>query len=141
FVTTTVSMIIWVIVQGKCMIAFCQDCEAWKVAITSTFFLMISIPFGAVIGCIVSPAIYKGCELSGPGRDADAIYVHIIVGTVVGTTFLFLDRFQLYTGLWLIVAYPVMVSILCAPWVAVPSMIGALAYAHWSVPAVRNAAA
>jgi hypothetical protein len=68
--------------------------------------------------------------------------VHVIVGVVIWAMYLLLfERFDLHTGLWLVVAYPVCVAILCAPMFVVPSLIGTLAYAYWSCPAVQEAAA
>jgi hypothetical protein len=141
FIAAAASMIVWVIIVGKCEIAFCEDCESAKVAIVHGALIACAIPFGWMIGYIVSPVIYKGCNLTGLRRYAHAIFVHIIVGVVVGAMFLFLVRFHLYTGLWEIVAYPVCVSVLCAPEITVPSLIGTLTYAYWSLPAVQDAAA
>jgi uncharacterized protein (DUF983 family) len=79
--------------------------------------------------------IYKGCNLSGLRRYSHAVFVHVIVGVVIWAAYLFFGRFDLHNSVWLAVAYPVYFSIVWAPIVIVPSLIGTLAYAYWSCPA------
>jgi hypothetical protein len=141
FIATTASMIAWVTIIGKCMIAFCEDCESAKVAVIGGALIASAIPLGLIIGYVVSPLIYKGCNLSGLHRYTHAIFVHVIVGVVIWAMYLFFERFDLHSGLWLVVAYPVYFSIVCGPMVIVPSLIGTLAYAYWSCPALQEAAA
>jgi hypothetical protein len=58
FIAAAASLPAWVIIVGKCTVAYADDYNPAGVAIWAGFSFVIAIPFGWIVGYLVSPAIY-----------------------------------------------------------------------------------
>lgn len=129
-----VSLPTWVVFVCKCIIAFADDFNPAAVLAWSRLSVVFALPFGWIVGFLVSPAIYRGYNLSGLRRYGRTMLVHAGMGVVV-IVLSFLTGIHSYLDV--VAIFPVV----CGPMLVVPSLVGTLVYAYATSPAARESSA
>jgi hypothetical protein len=134
FIVASLALPVWVIILLESTMFLSDDFNPAGALVWPGFSLLVAIPFGWVVGYVVSPAIYRKCDNSRPYRCAVAVLVHAAVCVVLAVSYWIIEYVLPRASPLLALAYPFAFAIVCAPMLAVPSLIGTLVYACRSVP-------
>jgi len=138
FIAASLALPIWVIIVVEGIVAFADDFNPAGALVWPAFSFVLAIPFGWVVGYGVAPTIFRKSDSSKAYRCVLAILLHTAVCILLAACYWLMEYELPHTSPVLRLMYPIAFAIVCAPMLAVPSLIGTLVYACRSVPVVST---
>lgn len=136
-IAAAVGLPVWVTIVCTWTVAFSDDYNPPGVLLWPGFALIIAVPFGWIIGYLVSPLMYHGYSRRGARRYIRTLIVHAAAGAAVFATYSLL----MSTPINPVIGKPMATLVVYASMLGPSSLIGTLVYAYFTSPQVAEPAA